>query len=84
MASYRKLSTGWKVIISQRDAQGKLHQISKNGFATKNEAKLYAAAIEAERNGVISQKKDVIFADYFDDWFSLYKKNKLAKISQNR
>lgn len=57
MASYRKLSTGWKVTISQRDAQGKLHQVSKNGFATKNEAKLYAAAIEAERNGVISQKK---------------------------
>lgn len=55
MASYRKLSTGWKVTISQRDAQGKLHQVSKNGFATKNEAKLYAAAIEAERNGVISR-----------------------------
>lgn len=84
MASYRKLSTGWKVTISQRDAQGKLHQVSKNGFATKNEAKLYAAAIEAERNGVISQKKDVIFANYFADWFALYKKNKLAKISQNR
>lgn len=84
MASYRKLKTGWKVTISKRDSNGKLKQVSKNGFATKNEAKIYAAKIEAQQFGVIQQKKSVPFADYFYDWFLLYKKSKLAKISQQR
>ncbi|MDO5882579.1 site-specific integrase [Ligilactobacillus animalis] len=84
MASYRKLKTGWKVTISKRDSNGKLKQVSKNGFATKNEAKMYAAKIEAQQFGVIQQKKSVPFADYFYDWFLLYKKSKLAKISQQR
>lgn len=84
MASYRKLKTGWKVIISKRDSNGKLKQVSKNGFSTKNEAKMYAAKIESQQFGVIQQKKSMPFSDYFYDWFSLYKKNKLAKISQQR
>lgn len=35
MASYRKLKSGWKVTVSKR-VNGKLKQISKNGFSTKN------------------------------------------------
>ncbi|MFT8548925.1 Arm DNA-binding domain-containing protein, partial [Liquorilactobacillus satsumensis] len=39
MASYRKMSTGWKVTVSKRDQNGKLRQMSKSGFSTKSEAK---------------------------------------------
>ena len=42
MASYRKLKSGWKVTISTRDAEGKLRQTSKQGFATKKDAQAYA------------------------------------------
>ena len=65
MASYRKLKSGWKVIISKRDSNGQLKQVSKNGFATKNEAKMYAAKIESQQFGVIQQKKSMPFSDYF-------------------
>ncbi|MCR1902273.1 site-specific integrase [Ligilactobacillus apodemi] len=84
MASYRKLKSGWKVIISKRDSNGQLKQVSKNGFATKNEAKLYAAKIESKRDGVLNQKKRITFSDHFEQWFLLYKKNKVAKTTQNR
>lgn len=78
MASYRKTSTGWKVTISQRDSSGKLRQISKNRFPTKNEARQYAAKIEAQKDGVLSAKKDVEFAKYFDYWYEKYKENSVT------
>jgi len=35
-------------------------------FLQKNEARLYEAKIEAKENGVISTKKGLEFAKYFD------------------
>ncbi|HIZ96710.1 MAG TPA: Arm DNA-binding domain-containing protein [Candidatus Ligilactobacillus excrementavium] len=48
---------------------GKLKQVSKSGFPTKSEARLYATKIEAKENGVISVKKELEFAKYFDYWY---------------
>lgn len=76
MASYKKMSTGWKVTISTR-INGKLKQISKNGFATKNEARQYALKIEAEGNVETKSKDNVIFSDYFEQWYRTYKEQKL-------
>jgi integrase len=79
MASFRKLSSGWKVTISQRDNNGKLQQTSKSGFLTKSEARLYAAKIEAKKTGVISAKKDIELSKYFDYWYKTYKENKVTE-----
>lgn len=84
MASYRKLKSGWKVIISKRDSSGQLKQVSKNGFETKNEAKLYAAKIESQENGVFNLKKDTPFSRYFFEWWKTFKEPKLSDISNAR
>ncbi|KIC04433.1 integrase [Ligilactobacillus ruminis DPC 6832] len=76
MASYRKLKSGWKVTISQRDENGKLRQTSKQGFATKLEARRYAATIEQDIDGVKKAKQDVLFLDYYDQWVDTYKRPK--------
>lgn len=76
MASYRKLKSGWKVTISQRDENGKLRQTSKQGFATKLEARRYAATIEKDADGVKKAKQDVLFLDYYDQWVDTYKRPK--------
>lgn len=84
MASYRKLKTGWKATISKR-VNGKLKQISKNGFATKNEARLWAVSVEAEDNlTTIKAGKDISFKDYFESWYQTYKAPKLALITIDR
>ena len=76
MASYRKLKSGWKVTISQRDENGKLRQTSKQGFATKLEARRYAATIEQDIDGVKKAKQDILFLDYYDQWVDTYKRPK--------
>ncbi|ETA74313.1 tyrosine-type recombinase/integrase [Ligilactobacillus equi] len=83
MASYRKTSTGWKATVSKR-TNGKLSQTSKRGFRTKNEAIRWAAAIEAEIDGVKRNKRDVVFADYFKDWYQTYKKPKISLATLDR
>ena len=77
MASYRKLKSGWKVTISQRDENGKLRQTSKQGFATKLEARRYAATIEQDIDGVKKAKQDILFLDYYDQWVDTYKRPKV-------
>lgn len=77
MASYKKLKSGWKVTVSKR-VNGKLKQISKNGFATKAEARLWGIQAEADDN-MEKQKEDVLFVDYFETWYETYKENKLEK-----
>lgn len=83
MASYRKTPTGWKVTISKR-INGKLKQISKNGFATKNEARQYALNIEAEGNMETKSKDNVIFSDYFERWYRTYKEQKLESSTSKK
>ena len=84
MASYRKLKSGWKVTISQRDENGKLRQTSKQGFATKLEARRYAATIEKDIDGVKKAKQDVLFLDYYDQWVDTYKRPKVQAITMNK
>lgn len=40
MANFMKRNGKWQARVSWRDADGKLHQKSKAGFATKAQAKL--------------------------------------------
>lgn len=77
MASYRKLKSGWKVTVSKR-VNGELKQISKNGFATKAEARLWGIQAETDDN-VGKRKENILFVDYFESWYETYKENKLEK-----
>lgn len=81
MASYRKLKSGWKAIVSKR-TDGKLKQISKNGFNTKNEARLWAATIEAENSNL--KNETVTLSDYFEEWYNVYKKPKLSQLTRDK
>ena len=74
MASYKKTKTGWSVRVSRRE-NGKLKQVYKAGFATKNEAKAFAQEIESENS---IEKKGKLFADYFTEWHETYKIGKVA------
>lgn len=73
MASYRKLKSGWKVTISTRDAEGKLRQTSKQGFATKKDAQAYAYKHDYKA----AQAGRVAFSAYYWNWFNTYKANKI-------
>lgn len=75
MASYTKLKTGWQVRVSRVDENGKLVQVSKSGFATKIEAKKYAAKLELANK---LKKESRLFADYFTEWHQTYKQGKVA------
>lgn len=84
MASYRKLNTGWKATVSKR-VGGKLKQLSKSGFATKNEARLWAVSVEAEDSlTTIKTGKDISFKDYFESWYQTYKVPKLSDVTLAR
>lgn len=75
MASYKKTKTGWSVRVSRRE-NGKLRQVFKSGFATKNEAKAFAQEIESAES--IGKKREKTFADYFTEWHETYKSGKVA------
>lgn len=46
MAYLTKRGKKWQARISWRDAEGKLHQKSKGGFDTKQQARQYAVKLE--------------------------------------
>ena len=81
MASYAKRYGKWQARISWRDADGKLHQKAKGGFANKQAAKQYAVKMESKQFAGDNIEADPIFADYFDKWFDLYKKNKISPVT---
>lgn len=79
MANFMKRNGKWQARVSWRDADGKLHQKSKAGFATKAQAKLYAAELESELGKGVDVSADPVFADYFEQWYKTYREPHLAK-----
>lgn len=84
MANFMKRNGKWQARVSWRDADGKLHQKSKAGFATKVQAKLYAAELESELGKGVDVSADPVFADYFEQWYKTYREPHLAKNSKNQ
>lgn len=78
MAYLSKRGKKWQARISWRDDFGKLHQKSKLGFTTKQEAKQWS--VEQEKKHIDGQltENDPIWADYFNDWYETFKKNKIS------
>lgn len=84
MANFMKRNGKWQARVSWRDADGKLHQKSKAGFATKAQAKLYAAELESELGKGVDVSADPVFADYFEQWYQTYREPHLAENSKNQ
>lgn len=82
MANFMKRGSKWQARITWRDDLGKLRQKSKLGFETKQQAKQWA--IEQEKKHIDGQltDNDPAFANYFDEWFSTYKKDKISLSTQ--
>ena len=81
MANFMKRGKKWQARITWRDSDGKLHQKSKSGFDTKQQAKQYAAKLETQKNEGFELLEDPIFYDYFEKWFKIYKENKISNIT---
>ncbi|UXR32412.1 site-specific integrase [Staphylococcus simulans] len=76
MASFEKQKNGktWRYIISYKDDDGKYKKYQKGGFRTKQEAKVHANDMEYNLKFGYNINNDVIFADYFKQWYEVNKK----------
>lgn len=78
MASFNKLSTGWQYRVSYKDDDGNYKTKSKNGFRTKSEAQQAAAIVEQQLNVGTIIDEMTNFADYMQNWYEIYKKDKFS------
>lgn len=83
MASYSKKYGKWQARITWRN-EGTRHYKSKNGFATKKEAQIWAVAEEQRLNKGIAINKEISLSDYYQKWIKTYKKDKTARITYYR
>lgn len=77
MASILRKNSGWKAQVSYKDSEGKFKKKSRSGFRTKAEATAWANELEMKKNDSDSplSNSDILFADYFEEWYELYKSN---------
>lgn len=68
----------WQARISWRDDFGKLHQKSKSGFDTKQQARQYAAKLETQKNEGMEVLQDPTFYSYYNSWYKTYKENSVS------
>ncbi|WP_242363610.1 tyrosine-type recombinase/integrase [Limosilactobacillus antri] len=82
MASFMKRGSKWQARVTWRDELGKLHQKSKLGFLTKQQARQWAVEQEQKRIDGQLTDNDPVFAEYFKDWFETYKADKISLSTQ--
>lgn len=75
MASFKKLESGWQYRVSYKDGD-KYRTKSGNGFSTKREAQLAAAKFEELLNKGNKINHKIVFLDYFENWYEVYRKGK--------
>lgn len=78
MANFMKRGKKWQARITWRDSDGKLHQKSKSGFDTKQQAKQYAAKLESQKYDGLEITEDPSFYDYYQSWYKTYKENSVS------
>lgn len=83
MASIKKRNNKWSARVSYYDETGKRHYKSKDGFTLKREAELWANQIEQRKFDDSIGKVDqfLLFSDYYSDWLTTYKLNRVAPIT---
>ena len=78
MANFMKRGNKWQARVTWRDGNGKLHQKSKSGFDTKQQARQYAVKLESEKLSGGDIENDPTFSDYFNQWHDIYKKPSIS------
>lgn len=75
MATFRKRGKKWEYRIRYTDpVTGKKAEHSKGGFDTKPEAEYAAAEAYIDvKDGTVTKKPNILFRDYADSWFEVYK-----------
>lgn len=86
MASYEKQTNGktWRYIISYKDDDGKYKKHQKGGFRTKQEAKTHATEMEYNLKRGYNINNNVVFVEYFKQWYEVNKKPHIAAKTLNR
>jgi integrase len=83
VASFKKLETGWQYRVSYKK-DGKYKTKSANGFSTKKEAQIAAAAVDQQlHKGYNINAGDKLFRVYFEEWYEIYRKGKKSKDNDN-
>lgn len=75
MATFRKRGKKWEYRIRYVDPlTGRKSEHSKGGFDTKPEAEYAAAEAYIDvKDGTVAKKPNILFRDYADSWFDIYK-----------
>lgn len=75
MASFTKLDSGWQYRVSYKDGD-KYRKKSGNGYSTKREAQMAAAEVERLLNKGHVMDHQIVFMDYYKNWYQLFRKDK--------
>lgn len=83
MASFRKRGEFWEYRFKVKNIDGSKREVTQSGFRTRKEAQIAASMRETEliQGGSIDGGLK-IFADYFEQWYHLYKESNLAPKTQ--
>lgn len=86
MASFEKQKNGntWRYIISYKDDEGKYKKYQKGGFRTKQEAKVHATEMEYNLKRGYNIDNNVVFVEYFKQWYEVNKKPHVSVSTLNR
>lgn len=77
MASYSKRFGKWQARIFWVDSTGTRHRKTKNGFATKLEARQWANEAQVNASKGVKVDEEISLYDYYQDWYRKYKEPKL-------
>lgn len=81
MSYAKKAKKGYYGIAEFKSKDGKRHQKSAGCFKLKREALAAATDLEKELDKLNVNLQDITLFDYFDRWFTLYKKSKAKSFS---
>ena len=83
MASFRKRGEFWEYRFKVKNIDGTKREVTQSGFRTRKEAQIAASMRETEliQGGSIDGGLKV-FAEYFEQWYYLYKESNLAPKTQ--
>lgn len=83
MASFYRRSNSWGARISWYEGNSRKTK-SKQGFKTKNEARIWAVEAEQKKNEGIDIKENPTFVDYYSYWLETFQKPKMQSLSRIR
>lgn len=84
MSFAKKRSNGYYGVAVYRDKNGKRHQKGAGTFRLKREALAAADKLEQKLGAIDVELSMMSFADYYQRWYDLYKKNGISDISRSR